>query len=67
MFHFADLLMEPFLSALTGSGRGYEFVAPLMSPGAGAVLYAVRLSGTTLTPPAIAELARQLGPGSIDQ
>jgi len=67
MFHFADLLMEPFRSSLSGSGRSYEFTAPLLSPGAGAVLYAARLSGTPLSPPAIAELARQLGTGSIDQ
>jgi N-acetylglucosamine kinase-like BadF-type ATPase len=67
MFQFADLLMEPFRAALSGSGRGYEFTTPLLSPGAGAVLYAARLSGTPLAPTAIAELARQLGSGSIEQ
>jgi N-acetylglucosamine kinase-like BadF-type ATPase len=65
MFQFADLLMEPFRSALNGSGRGYEFTVPRLSPGAGAVLYAARLSGTPLTPPAIDELARQLESGAV--
>jgi N-acetylglucosamine kinase-like BadF-type ATPase len=64
MFQFADLLMEPFRAALKGSGRGYEFTAPLLSPGAGAVLYAAKLSGTPLAPPAIDELRRQLGEGA---
>lgn len=65
MFQFADLLMEPFRSALNGSGRGYEFTVPRLSPGAGAVLYAARLSGTPLTPLAVDELARQLSSGAM--
>jgi N-acetylglucosamine kinase-like BadF-type ATPase len=65
MFQFADLLMEPFRSALSGSGRGYEFTAPSLSPGAGAVLYAARLSGTPLSMSAIDELRRQLGEGAV--
>jgi N-acetylglucosamine kinase-like BadF-type ATPase len=63
MFHFADLLLEPFRSALHGTDRVYEFTTPRLSPGAGAVLYAARLGGSPFTPGAIEELSRQLGSG----
>jgi N-acetylglucosamine kinase-like BadF-type ATPase len=63
MFHFADLLLEPFRAALQGSGRVYEFTLPRLSPGAGAVLYAARLGGSPLTQAAIDELSRQLRTG----
>jgi N-acetylglucosamine kinase-like BadF-type ATPase len=61
MFQFGDLLLGALRSALSGSGRGYEFTAPSLSPGGGAALYAANLSGVPLTPGAVAELARQLG------
>jgi N-acetylglucosamine kinase-like BadF-type ATPase len=60
MFRFADLLLEPFRSALQGSGRVYEFTAPRLPPDAGAALYAARLGGSPLTPAAIETLSRQL-------
>lgn len=61
MFQFGDLVLDTLRSALTSSGRKYEFAAPRMSPGAGAALYAAKLSGEPLTSTAVAELARQLG------
>jgi len=67
MFQFADLLLEPFLAALRGSDRLYEFMLPRLSPGAGAVLYAARLAGSPLTPAAIEELSRQLRAGSAEE
>jgi hypothetical protein len=60
MFHFADLLLAPFQSALRGSGRVFEFPTPRLPPAAGAALYAARLGGAPLTPDAIAMLSRQL-------
>jgi N-acetylglucosamine kinase-like BadF-type ATPase len=68
MFQFGDLVLDPLRSALGSSERGYEFVAPIMSPGGGAALYAAKLSGLPLTASAIAELTRQLneaGPAAI--
>jgi hypothetical protein len=51
--------LAPLRAALDVSGREYEFTAPTMAPGAGAALYAAKLSGTPLAATAIAELARQ--------
>jgi N-acetylglucosamine kinase-like BadF-type ATPase len=68
MFQFGDLVLDPLRAALSGRERRYEFIAPRMSPGGGAALYAAKLSGTPLTAPAIAELTRQLdaaGPAAI--
>ncbi|MEA3108054.1 MAG: hypothetical protein QOI88_2659 [Gammaproteobacteria bacterium] len=68
MFQFGDLVLDPLRSALCGSERAYEFVAPIMSPGGGAALYAAKLSGAPLTSVAVAELARHLdatGPAAI--
>jgi len=64
MFHFADLLLQPFYSALQGSGRIYEITTPRLSPAAGAALYAARLAGAPLTAAAIDKLSRQLRSGS---
>jgi N-acetylglucosamine kinase-like BadF-type ATPase len=63
MFHFGDLLLEPFRAALRGEGRAYEFTTPQLSPVAGAVLYAARLAGSPLTPGAIGALTRHLHTG----
>lgn len=68
MFQFGDLVLDPLRSALGSSERAYEFVAPILSPGGGAALYAAKLSGLPLTASAIAELTRQLdtvGPAAI--
>lgn len=59
MFQFGEMLLGPLRAALHAGAREYEFVAPKMTPGAGAALYAARLSGTPLAATAIAELARQ--------
>jgi len=67
MFHFADLLLAPFCSALQGSGRVYEFTTPRLPPAAGAALYAAKLGGAPLTPDAIERLSRQLSVSSGEQ
>ncbi len=61
MFQLGDLILGPLRSALRVSGREYEFVAPTMTPGAGAALYAAKLSGTPLSATAIAAIARRCG------
>jgi N-acetylglucosamine kinase-like BadF-type ATPase len=68
MFQFGALVLDPLRSALGGGEHGYEFIAPRLSPGGGAALYAAKLSGLPLTASAIAELTRQLdaaGPAAI--
>jgi N-acetylglucosamine kinase-like BadF-type ATPase len=60
MFQFGDLALDPLRSALSNSERRYEFIAPRLSPGGGAALYAAKLSGVPLTAAAIGELTRQL-------
>jgi len=60
MFQFGDLVLDPLRSALGSSERAYEFIAPCLSPGGGAALYAARLGGVPLTSTAVNELARQL-------
>jgi N-acetylglucosamine kinase-like BadF-type ATPase len=60
MFQFGDLVLDPLRAALAGSDRAYEFIAPRLSPGGGAALYAAKLSGVPLTSSAVAELTRQL-------
>jgi N-acetylglucosamine kinase-like BadF-type ATPase len=66
MFHFGDLVLDPLRAVLSGTGREHEFAAPRMSPGAGAALYAAKLSGALVTSTAIAELTRQLGAPKAD-
>jgi len=61
MFQFGELVLDPLRAALSGSERGYEFIAPRMSPGGGATLYAAKLSGIPLTAAGVEELTRQLG------
>jgi hypothetical protein len=58
MFRLEGLL-KPMLEAALGAGeRRYEFVAPRLSPVAGAALYAAKLSGAPLSVESIAALAR---------
>jgi N-acetylglucosamine kinase-like BadF-type ATPase len=67
MFQFGDLVLDPLRAALAGSDRGYEFIAPRLSPGGGAALHAAKLSGAPLTSSAVDELAKRLGAaGSAD-
>ena len=40
MFKLADLVLEPFNSALRASTNSYECIAPRLSPALGAVFYA---------------------------
>lgn len=58
MFRLEGLL-KPMLEAAVGAGsRRYEFVAPRLSPVAGAALYAAKLAGAALTAESVARLAR---------
>jgi N-acetylglucosamine kinase-like BadF-type ATPase len=60
MFQFGDLVLDPLRSALSSCARAYEFIAPRLSPGGGAALYAAKLSGLPLPAAAVSELTRQL-------
>ena len=60
MFRLAGLL-QPMLEAALGAGvRRYEFVAPRLSPVAGAALYAAKLSGAALSVASVATLSRSV-------
>jgi N-acetylglucosamine kinase-like BadF-type ATPase len=51
-------LVKPMLETAVGAGsRQYEFVAPRLSPVAGAALYAAKLAGAALSAESIAKLA----------
>lgn len=63
MFQFGATLLDPLRAALAASPLPYDFVAPRLTPAAGAALYAARLGGTPLPPAAIAALARHCAPG----
>ena len=56
-----DGLLQPLLETALGAGeRCYEFVAPRLSPVAGAALYAAKLAGAALSTGSIAALARSV-------
>jgi N-acetylglucosamine kinase-like BadF-type ATPase len=60
MFRLEGLL-QPLLEAALGAGeRRYEFVAPRLSPVAGAALYAASLAGAALSIESVAALARSV-------
>jgi N-acetylglucosamine kinase-like BadF-type ATPase len=59
--------LKPLLEAALGaSERRYEFVAPRLSPVAGAALYAAKLAGAALSVGSIAALARTAEGGVIE-
>jgi N-acetylglucosamine kinase-like BadF-type ATPase len=60
MFRLAGLLQPMLAAALGAAERGYEFVAPRLSPVAGAALYAAKLAGTPLSEGSVAALARSV-------
>jgi N-acetylglucosamine kinase-like BadF-type ATPase len=56
-----DGLLQPLLEAALGAGeRRYEFVAPRLSPVAGAALYAAKLAGAALSTGSVTALARSV-------
>ena len=60
MFRLEGLL-KPLLETAVGAGsRRYEFVAPRLSPVAGAALYAARLAGAALSTQSVERLARSV-------
>ena len=59
MFQFGETLLGPLREALDAGTRPYAFLAPKLTPVAGAALYASRLGGTPLSPRATEELTRQ--------
>lgn len=63
MFHQDIGLAQKLESILANGERRYEFAAPQLAPRAGAALYAAKLSGSPLTPPALAQLSRTHGAG----
>ncbi len=60
LFHLEDAILDPLRAALDAGGRRHQFIAPILTPAAGAALYAARLAGQPLGAGAIATLARQL-------
>ena len=68
MFRLEGLL-KPLLETAVGAGsRRYEFVAPRLSPVAGAALYAARLAGAALSTQSVERLARSVegcAPGDV--
>ncbi len=61
MLQARELLLPLLEKALVTGGRHYEFSAPVLSPSAGAALYAAKLSGTPLSSGALAQLVRTHG------
>lgn len=61
MFHQDNGLTQKLESILSTGERRYEFAAPRLAPRAGAALYAAKLSGSPLTPQAVAQLTRTHG------
>jgi N-acetylglucosamine kinase-like BadF-type ATPase len=60
MFRLEGLL-KPMLEVAVGAGsRHYEFVAPRLSPVAGAALYAAKLAGAGLSAESVEKLARSV-------
>jgi N-acetylglucosamine kinase-like BadF-type ATPase len=60
MFRLAGLLKPMLEAALGASERRYEFVAPRLSPVAGAALYAASLAGAALSVESVGALARSV-------
>ncbi|HEY6924378.1 MAG TPA: BadF/BadG/BcrA/BcrD ATPase family protein [Steroidobacteraceae bacterium] len=60
MFKLTDLVLEPFLAALSSSVHSYNCLSPRLPPAAGAALYAAKTFGSPLTESAIAALKQQL-------
>ena len=61
MFHQDNGLTQKLESILGNGERRYNFAAPRLAPRAGAALYAAKLSGSPLTPAAVAHLTRTHG------
>jgi N-acetylglucosamine kinase-like BadF-type ATPase len=59
LFGLADLVLKPLQAALSQRGLAYRFVAPRMSPAAGAALYAAKCNRTPLDEAAIESVARR--------
>jgi hypothetical protein len=54
-------LLKPLFEAALGRGeRRYEFLAPRLSPAAGAALYAAKLAGAALSVASVTALARSV-------
>jgi N-acetylglucosamine kinase-like BadF-type ATPase len=64
MFRLEGLLKPLLEASLSAGDRHYRFVAPRLTPVAGAALYAAKLAHTVLTDDGVAELVRVLGSSS---
>ncbi len=56
MFRLRELVLEPLRARMDSNARRYRFVSARLAPAAGAALYAARLSGSPLSPQAVAIL-----------
>jgi N-acetylglucosamine kinase-like BadF-type ATPase len=65
MFRLAGPLKPLLETALAAGERRYEFVAPRLSPVAGAALYAAKLAGAALSVESVAALARSIEGGAL--
>jgi len=64
MFRMEDLLRPMLETSLNAGERRYLFVAPRLTPVAGAALYAAKLADTVLADEGVRELERVLGTSS---
>jgi N-acetylglucosamine kinase-like BadF-type ATPase len=62
MFKLTDLALEPFVATLRAGGALYDCVPPILSPAAGAALYAAKTFGSPLTESAVGVLVSACTP-----
>jgi N-acetylglucosamine kinase-like BadF-type ATPase len=62
VFDHAHRMVEAFRAALAAAPAPFEYRPPRYTPAVGAALYAARLAGRSLAPPALERLARSHGP-----
>jgi hypothetical protein len=66
MFRVAGLLKPMLETAIGASERRYEFVAPRLSPVAGAALYAAKLAGAALSVESVGALSRSVEGSALE-
>jgi N-acetylglucosamine kinase-like BadF-type ATPase len=62
VFHAGAPILDPFRHHLAAYSGNYRLTPPMLTPGAGAAVYAARLAGTPLSAAAMVRLATRVGP-----